>query len=160
MEVKRSNLLTKEFVLAINTLLVRAKERNIDMNQTKIQKLLYLWYRACLRDEGSDNPFRSTPNVFSAWNYGPVILEIMYYFKYYSLKPILFDGAVRGYEEKQEHLGGQKMMSHLENVLNDYGDFTASRLTNITHSIGSPYAKTLTIDGPYKKIKDEYITEK
>ena len=172
MRIHQSTLLTEDYILAINTLLFRAKNKGLHINKTKLQKLLYLWYRQCLKTGESQTPLisidpksidsgRNQGDIFRAWTYGPVVLEIMRYFDWRELKPIINkdSGAATYYEEKQQGAKYQKMMDNLNYVLDTYGNYTASYLTEITHLDNSPYANTLLKDGPYERIKDKYIKE-
>ena len=167
MRIHQSTLLTEDYILAINTLLFRAKNKRLHINKTKLQKLLYLWYRQCIKTGESQKPLisidpkRNQGDIFRAWTYGPVVLEIMRYFDWRELKPIINkdSGAAAYYKEKQQGAKYQKMMDNLDYVLDTYGNYTASYLTEITHLENSPYAKTLDEDGPYERIKDIYIKE-
>ena len=167
MHIEQNKLLTDNYILAINTLLFRAKKKGLHINKTKLQKLLYLWYRQCIKTGESQKPLisidskRNQGDIFRAWTYGPVVLEIMRYFDYRVLKPIINKNrnAAAYYKGKQQEGRYQKMMDNLDYVLDTYGNYTASYLTEITHLNNSPYAKTLDEDGPYERIKDIYIEE-
>jgi uncharacterized phage-associated protein len=110
-----------------------ANERRYNINMTKMQKLLYAAYGACLAlyDE------RLTNEHPQAWPYGPVFPI--------SRKKLLnvdlfdIDKSESRFDEIRDD---KKVNGLLELVMRSYGKFNATSLVEWSHKEGSPWDKT------------------
>jgi len=116
-EMKR--LTAPEIAAAI---LHECKRRSIAVSNLKLQKLLYYceaWSLA-LREES----FFSDP--IEAWVHGPVVADVFHLYKDSRWSPIG--------EAKTEAAAGKDALSHISEVIDAYGKFSATDLERLTHS--------------------------
>ncbi|TCV80241.1 Panacea domain-containing protein [Sulfurirhabdus autotrophica] len=105
---------------------IRKVERDAGDNitQLKLQKLLYYaqaWYLAMY-----DQPLFS--NKMEAWQHGPVCREIYERFRHLSWNPIPDSATV----SNEQALDGDTL-TFLEEIWEVYGQFSASKLEQMTH---------------------------
>lgn len=133
--------------------------------QLKLQKLVYLCFADYLYETGKE---LFTDKIY-AFQYGPVVEKVYDKYKKYGYKPI---------EEEKEDIksegiyempsksrimfaedGTEKIIS-IDQTLKKYGEFSASRLIEITHRKDTPWSKTFRSRWlPYTQIKIETIKE-
>lgn len=104
-----------------DTLIALARERNLEISNLKLQKLLYYaqaWNLVFTNEELFDEDIE-------AWVHGPVVPKVFRRFKSFQWKTI---------DEPVTPLADAKVRSHLEEVLNVYGHFNARQLERLTHS--------------------------
>lgn len=135
-------------VLGAKLLLAVAHKNNLNLNITKVQKLLYIIYSYFLA-KNEIRIFNETPK---AWPYGPVFprtrnkvdYDVLYSLENSELAEIKEDAELLGITEK---------------VVNKYAQFTAGQLSDWSHMEGSPWDLTTKLPG-FKwgdYIPDEYI---
>lgn len=129
----------------------KANERNIFLNITKIQKLLYIAYGVYLRVYEE----RLTDEHPQAWPYGPVFpttRKKLLHFELGSIKPA---DSPQGLQTNPEF---NKVVSF---TLDNFGKWNAAQLTEWSHREGSPWYFATQTDG-FKwgdRIPDEVIYE-
>lgn len=109
----------------------RCEALGIHMNTTKLQKLMYCCYGACL---GRYN-FRICDESPEAWQYGPVFPRTLKalqekgveYFKLIPTKDV-------------EQALPQNLKDLIDSTLRTFGKFAANQLVNWSHFQGSPWA--------------------
>lgn len=112
-----------------------AVKKGVDMNQTKLQKLLYILYGAYLKQYG-ELLFREQPK---AWPYGPVFPRVQKRFaKICNVAYANIDGP--DYDDINKDMRVQPL---LEAVLSAFGNWSAQALSDWSHQPGSPWAMAL-----------------
>ncbi|MCM1577298.1 MAG: DUF4065 domain-containing protein [Ruminococcus sp.] len=106
-----------------------AAENTDLMTGLKLQKLLYYAQGTAIKYTGSPLFFES----IAAWELGPVVPEVYNKYKAYGRKPID--------EPKQKPLFDNDTEAVLADVLEEYGQFSASKLLDMTHA-ESPWKDT------------------
>lgn len=113
-----------------------------NISPMKVQKLVYYahaWHLA----------LHGTPLIqeqVEAWRYGPVIPNLYTELRAYgnNLVTRLIDEL--SYEDLEFHPVAipedDHTLDHLNSIWDSYGDFSATRLSNMTHIAGSPWAQT------------------
>jgi uncharacterized phage-associated protein len=132
-----------------NEFLKIARNNGEAMTSMKLQKLVFYahgWSLAL-----ADDPLIF--NRIEAWDYGPVIPDLYQVFKHYGNEPISALGQEVVVRDRKmvlttptldecprdaERAGAQKIV---ERVWQQYGKFTAARLSNATHAPGTPWEK-------------------
>jgi uncharacterized phage-associated protein len=130
-----------------NDFLEIARNQGEAVTSMKLQKLVFYahgWSLALAKE----------PLIFNrieAWDYGPVIPDLYRVFKIYGNEPItepahewkVCDGkfvqttpTLKELPEDLERVGAQKI---IERVWQEYGRYTAARLSNATHAPGTPW---------------------
>lgn len=130
------NINKYDSVLGAKYLLALAYEKNIALNVTKVQKLLYILYCYFLAKHNRQI-FEETPK---AWPYGPVFPRTrnkVDFGKVYKTSDFLFQDISR------EEILNEKFNS----VIEKYSHFSASQLSDWSHMDGSPWDKTVKKDG-------------
>jgi len=104
-----------------DTILSLSRDRQLEISNLKLQKLLYYaqaWYLVFNGRPLFDDPIE-------AWVHGPVVARVFGDFKQYRWAPI--DAPVTP-------LDSPEVRDHLVEVLWVYGDYTATELERLTHS--------------------------
>jgi len=105
------------------------------INQTKLQKLLYIVYGAYLTQYG-ENLVNEQPK---AWPYGPVFPRVQQ--KFAKVSDLAYaDIASAEYENIR---GNRDLQSLIDSVLRTFGEWTAQALSEWSHKQGSPWAMAL-----------------
>lgn len=134
-------------------LIAKANERNIYMNMTKLQKLLYVAYGLKLAVE-DEILLDERPK---AWPFGPVFPRVRKKLNNIPFKSITF--------EKYPELKKLENKGHLKEIINltldSFGHQTASYLSEWSHMEGSPWWMTVEENGERwnSPIENEYIKE-
>lgn len=119
-------------VLFAKYLVAKANAENVDMNLTKLMKLMYICYgvylAVCQRRLLNERP--------QAWPYGPVFANARQVMKDVIFYSITEDAA-------QTLVGNEELNSLIASVFKVFGDWTASELTAWSHSENSPWQKTI-----------------
>lgn len=112
-----------------------ATSKGYEINQTKLQKLLYILYGAYLTlyDEILLN---ERPK---AWPYGPVFPRVQKKFA----KNIGFADADINAEEYRDIRENTNLIALINDVLTTFGRWTAQALSEWSHASGSPWATAL-----------------
>lgn len=141
---------TYDSVLGAKLLLALAYEKDIALNVTKVQKMLYILYSYFLAKHGVQI-FSETPK---AWPYGPVFPrtrnKVDFGIVYKRENPELTDIS----SEKE-------IVDKFISVIDIYSKFSASELSNWSHMPDSPWDRTTKLSG-FKWgdfIPDEFIKE-
>jgi len=123
--------------------------RNISYNNTKIQKLLYCVYGVMLAWKGN-LACDETPRC---WPHGPVFPKVFAY--------IHKGNNISAYSDTVRNDNNPDISTAVESVLDEFGSFTASALSDWSHSFGSPWDKTIRENGEHWNIAipAEYIRE-
>ena len=109
-----------------------AVQKGYFMNQTKLQKLLYIVYGAYLT-QYEESLVDEQPR---AWPYGPVFPRVQQQFA--KVRNLAYaDIASADYEPIREN---GKLRSLIDNVIQTFGDWTAQALSEWSHKQGSPWA--------------------
>jgi len=95
-----------------------------DISNLKLQKLIY--YAQAFHLAIFDKPFFGED--FEAWAHGPVCPEIYHNYKQFGASPIEFNSVV------DFNLFSKDQLELLDEVNDVYGQFSASKLRNMTHS--------------------------
>ena len=129
-----------------------------EMTPKKLQKILYYaysWYLTMQNDNIDQLEDRLFNANFEAWVHGPVVPEVYHMFR------------DRGYNTIERYTGllpefDDDTLDVLEQVWNEYGNYTGNQLESITHQ-ESPWQKAregyLPLDRCNEIIKDEDIFE-
>lgn len=129
----------------------RCEALGIHINTTKLQKLMYCCYGACL---GRFN-FRICDESPEAWQYGPVFPR--------TLKSLQENGieyfSVKSVKDVDQALP-QYVKDLIDSTLRTFGKFAANQLVNWSHFQGSPWAVT-SANGEFlrEQIPDSLIKE-
>ena len=134
-----------------NSILLRAWEHKIAVSPMKLQKLVYYshgWHLAVVGD-------RLINRKSEAWKFGPVVPTLFHEFKKFGNQPI--DTLAVSYQETGPGMFDFKPMEPtieieavesglnpltipvVEKVLSEYGQFSATKLSNMTHEPGGPW---------------------
>lgn len=105
------------------------REKGIDCNLTKAQKLLYCCYGIILAAFGD----RLTEEAPQAWQYGPVFPRTFRGLKDGEIIP----GKDGGFSAKCD----SRWLPLIDQTIGSMGKFSASRLSAWSHLPGSPWAK-------------------
>ncbi len=147
-----------------NKFLHLAWQDSKEITPLKMQKLVYFahgWYLGLY-----DRPLLA--ETIQAWQFGPVIGSLYQAFKHFGAKPIQRPAEVvtqYGYlpaELEREAASPEEIEvanAVIERVWEQYGSFTASQLTNMTHSQGSPWSQVPRRELPERPIPDALIAE-
>jgi|SRR5580698_6409028 uncharacterized phage-associated protein len=124
------------------TIIAESRKRNLsELTNLKLQKLLYycqVWELA----------FRDEPlfgEEIEAWIHGPVVPRVFGMFKEYRWSVI---------ERNVTPLTEARVLSHINEVLDSYGEYSATALERLTHS-EEPWIyarKGLTSDAPSRNV--------
>jgi len=104
-----------------DTLILLARERDIEISNLKLQKLLYY-------AQGWSLAFENEPlfsEDFEAWIHGPVVPSIFRRFKHLRWNPIT---------ETVNASADEDLRSHLSKILEAYGSATPNQLERLSHS--------------------------
>ena len=135
-------------VLVAKYMLSIAKEKNINLNVTKVQKILYILYGYYLAHKDfqiiSENP--------RAWPYGPVFPRSQKKVDYSNILPLNsteFD-AIKNDKELKDAI---------KSFIDTYSKFSASQLSEWSHQEDGPWHKATQLDGFNwnTQIPNEYI---
>lgn len=122
-----------------NLLLSLAKERNIELSNGKLQKLLFLAHAIFLVTKGRPLVHSS----FEAWQYGPVSREAHDAFQSYGRGPITAlakkRDPVTGAETEIPAPDDLEASDVVARVVGHYGPWTFSRLVDLTHAKNGPW---------------------
>jgi uncharacterized phage-associated protein len=148
-----------------NWFIERAKRDGKTLTAMQLQKLTYIAHGWSL---AFDEPL--VHETVEAWQWGPVFRSIYREFSEFGSEPITrlataFDGTdllnrdihIEDYSEPP----AERTDVFLESVWENYGQFTASQLMNMTHRKGTPWHQVLDENGGrlprYAVIEDEQI---
>lgn len=125
----------------------QCQAKNIEYNNTKIQKLLYCAY-GCLLAWKHERICDEYPR---AWQYGPVFPKV---FKY-----IYKGNDIAEYSRAVEHSDADLVKQAIDESLRVFGRYNASTLSAWTHKPGSPWDKVVNREkaGLNSFMPDEYI---
>jgi uncharacterized phage-associated protein len=149
-----------------NEFLKIAKEKGDALTPMKLQKLVYFahgWYLAL-----TGQPL--TSERIEAWKYGPVIPALYHEFKIFGTDPItssatafeLVGGKAAFKITNLDECGADqeeidKVKSLIARVYDVYGQFSAVRLSNSTHMLGTPWQQVYREGVKQLAIPDEII---
>ena len=144
-----------------NEFLTLAWSEDSSITPLKMQKLVYFahgWHLALF-----GQPLMMEP--IQAWRYGPVVGSLYRLFRSFGSNPITEHACVisqDGYVPAQlanEGLDGEvaRAKAVIERVWKEYGGFTASQLTTLTHSSNSPWSKVADKERPEAQISNAAI---
>ena len=121
-------------VLIARYIVAMAQDKGLPINMTKVQKLLYIAYGIYLaiKDE------RFIDEHPQAWPYGPVFPST----RNKLLKENFYDIRIDNPEFAELRINAE-LNSLLNLVFNNFGDWTASELSQWSHTDGSPWEKTV-----------------
>ena len=126
----------------------RCEKLGIDINITKLQKLMYCCYGTVLGKFG----LRLIDEHPSAWQYGPVFPEALRAIQFFRI-----DGF-KGTNTPEANDLPSEVLSVIDETLANFGKFSAKQLSDWTHIAGSPWYKAS--DGGiflYRTLSDEHI---
>lgn len=128
-----------------NAIRVLAAEKNIDVNMTKIHKLLYISYGIFLARENR----RLTSEHPQAWPFGPVF-PIVHTNVSLDIPPVPIDPS------KLPEIAKKTICD----VLDVFGKFSAGKLSAWSHKVDSPWDRTVKENnGKWGcTMKDDYIS--
>ena len=121
-------------VLIARYIVAMAQDKGLPINMTNVQKLLYIAYGIYLaiKDE------RLIDEHPQAWPYGPVFPST----RNKLLKENFYDIRIDNPEFAELRINAE-LNSLLNLVFNNFGDWTASELSQWSHTDGSPWEKTV-----------------
>lgn len=102
------------------------------VTQLQIQKLMY-FFEAYYMVKNDVNKLYD--DNFCAWTFGPVSTQLYSEFKMYGQMPIILT-------DEQKELGSKiprEKKEMLKEIYSTFKDFTAMRLVELTHTVGSPW---------------------
>lgn len=126
-----------------------ANDRGCFMNITKLQKLLYIAYGMYLAVNGK----RLTYEHPEAWPYGPVFKDVRQKFLNCNFDNVTVDTSIFGGDMELQ----QNIYQLVKSVLDTFGDWSASSLTEWSHQDGSPWSITVNQDSYGSCIPDSLI---
>lgn len=128
-------------------------EDGIDINKTKLQKLLYIVYGTMLSIYGRI----VVDEMPKAWLYGPVFPKTVKRLDNKDFKSITFER----FEELKELDKDEEVKNAVDVVLNRFGKLSAGQLTNWSHKEESPWWRVIKLDNCIwnTPIPNEYIKE-
>ncbi len=137
-------------ILVAQYLLSLAREKGLNLNVTKVQKMLYIVFGYFL-SQFDKKIIEESPR---AWPFGPVFPRAQNKVDYTNILPI-------NSPEFSEIKKDIELTKVLNEVLDKYSQYTASQLTEWSHQKGSPWSKTTEEIGFRwnTPIKEEYINE-
>lgn len=147
-----------------NEFLHLARRAGKEITPLKLQKLVYFahgWNLALF-----DRPLLG--ETVQAWQYGPVISSLYETFKHFGAHPIhgmadvvTQDGYLPASLEREAATEQEldDATAVIGRVWEQYGRFTASQLTNLTHSPDSPWSLVPSKQTPERPIPDSLIAE-
>ena len=140
-------------VATVNTLLLEGASMGMSFDNLKLQKLLYLSYATHLKNGGKILDYLP----FEAWNYGPVIPDVYYYYK---------DRGVKGWDvikKKMVHDGVYPVLKNNKSIretLERYGNVDGSKLIDLTHKPGGAWHEAFSVQHnariDHRAIKNEF----
>jgi Uncharacterized phage-associated protein len=117
------SILVAKYMLAI------AKDRNISLNVTKVQKLLYILYGYYLANYDNHQIIEEDPK---AWPYGPVFPRSQKKVDYSNILPL--DSP-----DFEDIKRDKKLTEAINYVIDKYSAFSASKLSEWSHQEGGPW---------------------
>lgn len=137
-------------VTVAKLIVATANSKNLSINMTKVQKLLYIAYGLFLAVKGA----RLTNEHPQAWPYGPVFPTT----RNKLLKTDLYSISTDD-ESLQEISHDNDIKALLDLVFRSFGTWNASQLTEWSHSEGTPWQRTVSSENFSwgAQIPDEYI---
>jgi uncharacterized phage-associated protein len=129
-----------------NSFIQYGAKKSIKVDPLKIQKLIFFAHGWSLALDGQaliDEPFH-------AWRFGPVIGSIYHEFKQYGNSPIkhfmseLVEHEPNNYNWSSTFIDPQDVttLNLVNKILKDYGKYTGSQLSAMTHQKDSPWETT------------------
>lgn len=123
-----------------NHFLALAKAGGQSVSPMKLQKLVYYahgWYAGYTGRPLIDE-------AVEAWPYGPVIPSLYHEFKRFGAAPIVGKATEFVNSELREAAAPSdpELRSFLDKIWASYGQFTGSRLSDMTHAAGGPWDQT------------------
>lgn len=143
--MSQPHIYTKDDIAKIGNTLVYIAERVSDLSKTKLLKLVYLLEETTIRR--CARPFLNLD--FEVWRLGPVAKDL--YFDFSSTEQYIFQDyiAARPEEEGRVYISAVREfnddefsdveLSILDDVIKQFGHFSATQLVEITHSPHSPW---------------------
>lgn len=115
-----------------NAILKKSREKNIDITNLKMQKLVYFAQGFSLAL--LDRPL--FPEEIQAWTYGPVIPSLYNELKKFGSEPL------KGMIESDDIVAEEdaQVSQLLDEVIDRFGKLSASDLVALSHKDGSPWA--------------------
>lgn len=144
-------------VFVANNFLKRGQAESIDITPLKLQKLVYFLYKDYLK--------RTNQLLFSekfeTWKKGPVVPSIYAEFSSYGKRPIqtyATDSRGKCYIVTESGV----FKECIDRIWRVYGNYSAGRLSELTHTEGSAWHKAMKQESQYLDIEDiknepEYI---
>lgn len=111
-------------------LIRRCRTKQIDINATKLQKLMYCCYGAALAALG----VRLCDESPEAWQYGPVFPRTLRMLKDYGV-----DGFEQSVPPATVDQIGEDVAAIMDEALDIFGKYSASQLSSWSHRQGSPW---------------------
>lgn len=139
---------TYESTLVAKYLLSLANSKMKNLNVTKVQKMLYIVYGYYLAKH-NHNILNEAPK---AWPYGPVFPRTQKKVDYTSVLPL-------NSPEFEELRNDESLTETINKVIDNYAGFTASQLSQWSHSEGGPWHRATLQPGFNwnNVIPDDYI---
>lgn len=115
-------------------LIEMAAERQIEITNLKLQKLLYFAHGLMLAQHG-----RALVNEnFQAWKYGPVLEDLYHDLKVFGTSPIRpEDGFIKYWPTLPENADAEKRA--ISDVLDQLGTMRGGELINLSHDPNGPW---------------------
>lgn len=145
-------------VFVANNFLKRGQDEKINITPLKLQKLVYFLYKAYLKQTGE--PLFS--ERFETWKLGPVVPSIYAEFSSYGKLPIqsfATDSRNKCFIVTESGV----FKKCIDQVWETYRDYSATTLSELTHTVGSAWDKAKEHGQKYLDIEDirnepEYIS--
>ena len=142
---------TYDSVLVAKYLLSIANSKKINLNVTKVQKLMYIAYGYFLAENQNHRIIDESPR---AWPYGPVFPKTQNKVDYTNI----LDINATEFEEIKKDID---LTIVLNNIVDGYSKYTASQLSEWSHQKDGPWYKTTKLqDFKWNTIiPDQFIAE-
>ena len=142
-----------------NYMLMRSFDEKIPLNPMKLIKLVYIAYGWNLAFTNE----RLFDETIEAWKYGPVVPSLYHEFKRFGKDTI--DELSCQMDEKTGELSvvplgveiGSDASKILHVVWENYKNWSAAELSDLTHKEGSPWQKAIAKNGPNSILSDDDI---
>jgi uncharacterized phage-associated protein len=140
-----------------NKILELAEKYGKPITMMQLIKLVYISHGWWLKASNGEPLTKDTPQ---AWQYGPVNRNVYHSFRSFGSNPIptgfRAKDPVTGFPYLGDFSESQERMA--DSVVQNYGDFHAYRLSDMTHQPGTPWSIVYNGDlGPYSPIPNELV---
>lgn len=134
-----------------NRILALGRDKELSFTQMQLLKLVYIAHGWMLG--AYDEPLIN--DEIQAWKYGPVIPDLYSKIKIFGASEITVQSLTNG----QNDIFTEDEIDTLTFTLEAYGDFSAAKLSQITHMPNTPWSAIYNENGWAEQIPDKLIKQ-